>query len=91
MPKWRQTAILINKIAERKYAVRLFCICRKALMNIPLNQIIIRNAESMIFSLLNFEYKMIFMKIQKPVLFHLSEFKRQAAALDRKIICKLLP
>lgn len=57
----------------------------------PLNQIIIRNAESMIFSLLNFEYKMIFMKIQKPVLFHLSEFKRQAAALDRKIICKLLP
>lgn len=39
---------------------------------------------------LHLQNKMIFMKIQKSVLFHFSDFKRQAAALYCKIIRKLL-
>lgn len=50
---------------------------------------------NMLFSIitltLHLQYKMTFVKIQQPVLFHFSEFKRQPAALDPKIIRKLLP
>ena len=40
---------------------------------------------------LNFENKMIFMKIKKPLITHFAELNRQAAALYRKVIRKLLP
>ena len=37
------------------------------------------------------QHKMVFLRVKQPLSAHFSELERQTAALDRKIICKLLP